>query len=117
MCRPCPHYGNDCPTGFGHVVRMFPKDTTREFSGRACIIDVLVIEAAFLIPAIIWILSFFDTIDSFSTVEHVLMAIYLALFLGISTAHTVNGCNKCEQENCPASGVSREHKKKAKEKI
>lgn len=114
VCRPCPHYGNDCPTGFGHIVRMFPKDTTREFSGKACITDVLVIEAAFLIPAIIWILSFFDMIDSFSTVEHVLMAIYLALFLGFSAAHTVNGCNKCQQENCPVSAVSKERRKKLK---
>ena len=112
VCRPCPHYGKDCPTGFGHIVRMFPKDTSRKFSGRACISDVLVIEAAFLIPAVIWILSFFNTIDDFSTIEHVLMGIYLALFLSFAAAHEVNGCSKCQQENCPASGVSREKRKK-----
>lgn len=114
VCRPCPHYGKDCPTGFGHVVRIFPKDTTRKFSGRACIIDVLIIEAALLTPVVIWILSFFNTIDDFSTAEHVLMGVYLALFLGFSTAHEVNGCSKCEQENCPASRVSRERRKKLK---
>ena len=114
VCRACPHYGEDCPTGFGHIVRMFPKETTKEFSGFACIADVLVIEAAFIIPVVIWILSFFNTIDDFSTLEHVLMGLYLALFFGFSAAHTVNGCNKCQLENCPASGVSRERKKKLK---
>ena len=112
VCRPCPHYGEDCPTGFGHIVRMFSKDTKREFSGRACIADVLIIEAAFLIPLVIWILSFIDIIDDFNAVEHILIGVYLILFFSFSTAHTVHGCNKCQQENCPASVVSREHKKK-----
>ena len=114
VCRPCPHYGNDCPTGFGHIVRMFPKDTTREFSGSACITDVMAIEVAFLIPLIIWILSFVGNIDDFSTAENVLMAIYLALFFGFSAFHEVDGCSKCQIENCPVSGVSRERKKNAK---
>ncbi len=111
VCRPCPHYGKDCPTGFGYIARIFPKDITRKFSGRACIADILIIEAAFFIPLAIWILSFFNPIDDFSTIEHVLMGIYLALFLIFSAAHTVNGCNKCQQENCPASVVSRERRK------
>lgn len=117
VCRPCPHYGEDCPTGFGHIVRMYPKDTTREFSGKACITDVLAIEVALFIPIVIWILSFVNIVDDFNTLEHVLMAVYLVLFSSFSTAHTVYGCNKCQQENCPASGVSRERKKKAKKLI
>lgn len=114
VCRPCPHYGEDCPTGFGHIVRMFSKDRKREFSGRACIADVLIIEAAFLIPLVMWILTFVSIGDDFSTLKHILMGIYLALFFVFSAAHTVNGCNKCQQENCPASSVSRERKKKLK---
>lgn len=114
VCRRCAHYGKDCPTGFGYAVRIFPKDTAREFSGRACMIDVLFIEAAFLAPPIIWILSFVNTIDSFSTTGHVLMVIYLALFLGFATAHEVNGCGRCVQGKCPASRASRERRKNAR---
>lgn len=112
VCRPCPRYGEDCPTGFGHIVRIFPKDTSREFSGIACITDVLAIEIAFFIPVVIWILSLVNIVNDFSTLEHVFLGIYLILFFGFSVAHTVLGCNKCQQENCPASAISREHRKK-----
>ncbi|MBM3132261.1 MAG: hypothetical protein FJZ95_04410 [Chloroflexi bacterium] len=76
VCRPCAHYGKDCPTGFGHLVRhMFPKDEARHFSGRACMVDILCIEAAFMIPPAVWMLSFLDVIGNFSTNGHVLMAL------------------------------------------
>jgi hypothetical protein len=112
ICHRCPYYGQDCPTyGWGHLARVFPKDDTRGFNTRGAMIDYAIIVTSLLLPVVAWLLSFFDVVADFGTVEHVLIGIYLVLAIAVALVHDVTGCGKCELEECPMSKAAKEKKK------
>ncbi len=110
VCRRCKYYGTDCPTfGYSYLARMFKKDESKPFSGRACHIDALVQMLVMLLPILAWIFSAFDIVVSqYKTVDHVLMGVYVALGLLMMAAHSVNGCSKCDIAECRLSKAAKE---------
>lgn len=103
VCRPCPYYGQDCPSfGFGHLARIFPESKTKGFNRRAGIIDTSVIVASLLIPIVLWILGIFTRIVSLSVTDHIVMGVYLGVFITMGLVHDA-GCRKCDIAECPMS--------------
>lgn len=112
ICCPCPYYGKDCPSfGFSYLARIFPKDETRGFNARACMIEFAIFGVLLLLPAIVWVSSFFGRAAAFSTMEHVLVGIFISMVILMEVVHERTGCSKCEIEKCPMSKVARGKKR------
>jgi len=114
-CRSCKYYGVDCPTfGYSYLARMFKKDESKPFNGRACHIDALVQMLVMLMPALAWIFSAFDVVVSkYNTTDHILMGVYVALGLLMLCVHSANGCSKCDIAECCLSKAAKECRSKA----
>jgi|GEM_PF-2564785 len=116
VCRSCKYYGTDCPTfGYSYLVRIFKKDESQPFNGRACELDALIQMLVMLLPVLAWIFSAFNIVVSqYKTVDHILMGVYVALGILMLGAHSVTGCSKCDIAECRLSKAAKEHKSKAK---
>jgi hypothetical protein len=114
VCRRCKYYGVNCPTfGYSYLARMFKKDESNPFSGRACHIDALLQMLVMLLPVLAWIFSAFDIVVSkYSTTDHVLSGVYLILGLLMLGAHSATGCSKCDIAECRMSKAAKERKVK-----
>jgi hypothetical protein len=115
VCRRCKYYGTDCPTfGFSHIARIFRRDESKGFNGRACEIDALVQMLVMLLPILAWIFSAFDIVVSkYGTTDHIIMGVYVTLGLLMMAAHSANGCSKCDIVECRLSKAAKERKSKA----
>ena len=112
VCRPCPYYGQDCPSfGFGHLARIFPKDDKSAFSARACIIDIIAIGVSLSLPVVVWVLSLVGKSAVFDAMWHVLMGVYIVWTVAMVTVHEITGCRKCEIAECPTSRAAKERKR------
>lgn len=100
----------DCPTfGYSYLARMFKKDESRPFSGRACHIDALVQMLVMLLPIVAWILGAFDiAVSNYGATDHILSGVYVVLGLLMLGAHSATGCNKCDIAECRMSRAARE---------
>lgn len=114
VCRRCKYYGVDCPTfGYSYLARMFKKDESKPFSGRACHIDALVQMLVMLLPILAWIFSACDIVVSeYGTVDHALTGEYVALGLLMLGAHSATGCSRCDIAECRMSRAARGIKSK-----
>lgn len=113
VCRRCSYYGKNCPSfGFSYIVRIFPKDRTGAFSWPACVVDISAISLILLLPMIVWILSSFDMVPSYSTINHALMGIYVVLSFLMLGVHNITGCNKCDITECRLSKAAKERSEK-----
>ena len=104
ICRACHYYGKACPSfGFSYLARIFPKDETGNFNGRAALIETRIITGCLLLPVLSLVLSWFGMVEKYSFLEYNLMVIYVALLISVDVVHRVTGCNKCEIKDCPLS--------------
>ena len=112
VCRNCKYYGMDCPTfGYSYLARMFKKDESKPFNGRACDIDILAQMLVMLLPILAWIFSAGGVVVSkYGTVDHALMGVYIALGFMMLGAHSSTGCNKCDIAECRMSKAAKECK-------
>jgi hypothetical protein len=111
VCRSCKYYGVDCPTfGYSYLARVFRRDASKPFNGRACDIDMLAQMLVMLLPILAWIFSAAGfVVSKYGTVDHALMGVYMVGFLGLSV-HSKNGCSKCDIAECRLSKAAKERK-------
>ena len=108
ICRSCFYYGKPCPSfGFSYLAQLFPKADDKPFNGKAAVIETGILIVCWLLPVLLLILSWTDTIDSYSLLEYVLTGIYVTLLLVVSGFHLITGCSKCEIRECPINKVSK----------
>jgi hypothetical protein len=114
VCRGCKYYGTDCPTfGYSYLARMFKRDESKPFSGRACHVDALVQMLVMLLPILAWIFGFFDIVVSkYSSTDHIIMGVYVTLGLLMMCVHSATGCSKCDIAECRMSRAAKELKTK-----
>ena len=114
VCRNCKYYGTDCPTfGYSYLARMFKKDESKPFSGRACHIHALVQMLVMLLPMLAWIFSLCDVVVSeYGKTDHILTGIYVALGILMMCVHNSTGCSKCDIVECRLSKAAKERRSK-----
>jgi len=114
VCRRCKYYGKDCPTfGFSYIARIFRRDESKGFSGRACHIDIAAIGITLFLPTLTWILSAFNIVTSYSNTDHAIMGVYQVLALLMLGVHSATGCNRCDIAECSFSKAAKEGRTKA----
>ena len=116
VCRRCKYYGVDCPTfGYSYLARMFRKDESKPFSGRACHIDALVQMLVMLLPILAWIFSLCGiVVAEYSKTDHIITGIYVALGILMMCVHNASGCSRCDVAECRVSRAAKERRSKSR---